>query len=207
MTVSAARPPGRPRSAEADEAIVRATLEVLVAEGFRGLSVEAVRQRAGVGKATIYRRFPDKAALVRGALEPLHSQLEMPDTGSVRGDLEAAFAAVYAAQPEAAQRVMLPRLLADAMGDAELFAVFRAALVEPRRAAMRVVLERGVARGEIRADADLELVIDLIAGPMIYRFLIDGGDVSDPLGRTLRVYETVLEGLRPPPPSPGRPRG
>ena len=56
-----ARPPGRPRSTEADAAITRATLEVLREEGFRGLSVEAVRQRAGVGKATIYRRFPDSA--------------------------------------------------------------------------------------------------------------------------------------------------
>ncbi len=62
-----ARAPGRPRSADADEAILTATLGVLLEEGFRGLSVEAVRQRAGVGKATIYRRFPDKDALVRAA--------------------------------------------------------------------------------------------------------------------------------------------
>ena len=202
-----ARPPGRPRSAEADAAITRATLELLVEEGFQGLSVEAVRQRAGVGKATIYRRFPDKTALVRAALDALHAQIELPDTGTLRGDLAAVWRAAYAAQPTAAQRLMLPRLLVDAIKDEELFAVFRSALVETRRAAMRTILERGIERGELRADVDPDLVIDLLAGPMIYRFLIDGGDVPDPVGRALAVYDAVSAGLRPSRVSGGRRRG
>ena len=194
---TAPRSPGRPRSVEADAAIARATLEVLVEEGFQGLSVEAVRQRAGVGKATIYRRFPDKAALVRAAMERLHAQLEMPDTGTLRGDLEAGFRAAYAASPTPNARLMLPRLLVDAQDDDELFAVFHATLVEPRREALRNVLRRGIERGELRADVDLELTIDLLAGPMIYRFLIDRGEMRDPVGTALRNFDAVMEGIKP----------
>ena len=201
------RPPGRPRSAAADAAIARATLELLVEEGFQGLSVEAVRTRAGVGKATIYRRFPDKTALVRASMEALHAQLELPDTGTLRDDVAAVWHAAYAAQPTAAQRLMLPRLLVDAQDDEELFAVFRATLVESRRAGMRQVLARGVERGELRADVDLDLVIDLLAGPLIYRFLIDRGELPDPVGRALAVFDALMEGLSPAPPSRGRPRG
>jgi AcrR family transcriptional regulator len=201
------RSPGRPRSAEADAAITRATLELLVEEGFQGLSVEAVRQRAGVGKATIYRRFPDKVALVRAAMDALHAQLELPDTGTLRGDLEAVWHAAYAAQPTAAQRLMLPRLLADVVEDEELFAVFHATLVEPRRAAMREIIARAVERGELRDDLDAELLIDMLAGPMIYRVLIDRGEVPDPVGRALAVYDAVAEGVTPARPSRGRPRG
>ena len=192
-----ARSPGRPRSAAADAAIVRATLELLVEEGFQGLSVEAVRQRAGVGKATIYRRFPDKAALVRAAMEHLHREIELPDTGTLRDDLAAVWHAAYAAQPTAAQRLMLPRLLVDVQGDAEMFAIFRATLVETRRDAMREILRRGTARGEIREDVDVELLIDLLAGPMVYRFLIQGGEMDDPVRDALRIYDTLLEGIAP----------
>lgn len=204
---TASRPPGRPRSAEADAAITRATLELLVEEGFQGLSVEAVRQRAGVGKATIYRRFPDKTALVRAAMEALHAQLELPETGTLRGDLEAGFRAAYGAQPDPEQRLMLPRLLVDALKDDELFTVFRATLVDARRSAMRAVVERGIARGELREDVDPEMVLDLLAGPMIYRFLIDRGEIEDPVARVLAIYDTILEGLKPAPPSRARPRG
>jgi AcrR family transcriptional regulator len=194
---AASRSPGRPRSAEADAAILGATLELLVEAGFQGLSVDAVRQRAGVGKATIYRRFPDKSALVHAALERLHAQLEQPDTGTLRGDLAAAWGTAYAASSTPAARLMLPRLLVDAQDDDELFAAFRAALVEPRREALRVILARGVERGELREDVDVELLIDLLAGPMIYRFLIDRGELGDPVAAALRVFDTLLEGVGP----------
>ena len=196
-TAEAPRTPGRPRSAEADTAIVRATLELLVEEGFQGLSVEAVRQRAGVGKATIYRRYPDKTALVIAAMERLHAEVELPDTGTLRGDLAAVWHAAYTSMSSASQRVLAPRLLVDALGDDEMFPVFRTVLVDARREALLTLLRRGVERGELRDDLDLELVVDLIAGPMIYRFLIDRGTVADPAGRALAVYDAIAEGLAP----------
>ena len=206
---TAPRSPGRPRSAEADAAIVRATLELLVEEGFQGLSVDAVRQRAGVGKATIYRRFPDKAALVRAAMEHLHRDLGLPDTGTLREDLASLWDLAMRLTPTPRARLMLPRLLVDAVDDPELFEVFHATLVETRREAMRTLLRRGIDRGELRADADVELLVDMVAGPLIYRFLIDGGEVRDAVGYALRVYDTLVEGIgaTPAPPSRERPRG
>ena len=183
---------GRPRSAEADAAIVRSTLELLREEGFRGLSVEAVRARAGVGKATIYRRYPDKSALVRAAMGAIHADLELPDTGSVRGDLEAAFALVYATGLDSGTLVLMPRLLAEATSEPELHAAFTAALVEPRRGAFHEILSRGVRRGELPQDADLDLITDLITGPIIYRLLIERGEIADPMGYIRRVLDAVL---------------
>jgi AcrR family transcriptional regulator len=191
-----ARAPGRPRSTEADDAIVRATLEVLLDEGFRGLSVEAVRQRAGVGKATIYRRFPDKDALVAAAIRSLHQAVqEPPDTGSLAGDVDALLRQGYLADPRITS--FGPRLLAEAAGNPEMHAIFRSALIEPRRAFLGAILRRAVERGELRDDVDLEVVIDLIAGPFIYRLLIDGGDPAVLAARGAAPLALLLEGLAP----------
>ncbi len=191
-----ARAPGRPRSADADEAILTATLGVLLEEGFRGLSVEAVRQRAGVGKATIYRRFPDKDALVRAAIETLHRGFEEPpDTGSFVGDLELIWQQGYAADPRVTS--FAPRLLAEAANDPEMHAIFRSALIEPRRAYVGEVLRRAIERGELRDDIDLDVMIDLVAGPYIYRLLIDGGDPTVSIERGTAPLRVVLEGLAP----------
>ena len=190
------RAPGRPRSADADQAIVRATLEVLLEEGFRGLSVEAVRQRAGVGKATIYRRFPDKDALVAAAIRSLHRGFEEPpDTGSLIEDIEVIWREAYAADPRMTS--FAPRLLADAANDPEMHAIFRAALIEPRREYLGAILRRGVERGELRDDVDLDVVIDLIAGPYIYRLLIDGGDPTVSMERGTGPLRLLFEGLAP----------
>lgn len=191
-----ARAPGRPRSADADAAIVRATLDVLLEEGFRGLSVEAVRQRAGVGKATIYRRFPDKDALVRAAIGSLHRGFEEPpDTGSIEGDLDRIWELGYRSDPRITS--FAPRLLADAAGNPEMHAIFRAALIEPRRDFLRAILRRGIERGELRDDVDLDVVIDLIAGPFIYRLLIDGGDLTVAMQRGTSPIRVLFEGLAP----------
>jgi AcrR family transcriptional regulator len=124
--------PRAARSAEADEAIVRATLEVLLEEGFRGLSVDAVRQRAGVGKATIYRRFPDKDALVVAAIRSLHKAVdEPPDTGSLEGDVHELFAQGYLSDPRITS--FAPGC-SRRRGQPEMHAIFRSALIEPRRA-------------------------------------------------------------------------
>ena len=187
-----ARPIGRPRSAEVDAAIVAATLELLREEGFQGLSVEAVRVRAGVGKATIYRRFPDKTTLVRAAIEAIDAHLELPDTGSVRGDLEAVWRMAYAIAVDARAATFVPRLLAESAADPDLHGEFRDAFIEPRRLAIRTILRRGVERGELDDDLDLELTIDLLAGPVIYRLLIEGGRIEGFEAFTGRLFDAVL---------------
>jgi Tetracyclin repressor-like, C-terminal domain len=90
----------------------------------------------------------------------------------------------------------MPRLLGEAVNDPELFVIFRANLVEPRRAALRSVLERAVARGEIRDGIDLELMIDLFAGPAVYRLLITGGDMSKMFSVDAQL-DALMNGLAP----------
>jgi AcrR family transcriptional regulator len=194
VSAPAARRPGRPRSSEADEAIVRATMELLLEDGYRALTMEAVRARSGVGKATLYRRFGSKAQLVAHVVRHLNQDVSAPDTGSLRGDYEAISALVLSAARSTNAAVFLPRLLADAAGEPELHRIFYDNLVGPRRAAMLEVLRRAVARGELREDVDLELVVDLLTGPHIYRVLIAGGDVEQlwPPGELLDV---IMRGL------------
>ena len=189
------RMPGRPRSEASHHAIIEATLELLVEAGYGSLTMEAVRTRAGVGKATIYRRWASKEELVRDAIVFLHDEFDTPDTGSLRGDYEA-LAQVVRASASRGGATLMPRLLGEAVNDPELFAIFRANLVEPRRAAFRTVLGRAVARGEIRGDIDLELLLDLFAGPAVYRLLLTGGDMTQMFDVDAQL-DVLLNGLAP----------
>jgi AcrR family transcriptional regulator len=198
MSAPATRPPGRPRSPAADMAIVGATLELLVAGGYRALTMEQVRARSGVGKATLYRRYGSKEELVKAAVAHLHGDLAVPeDTGSLRGDFAAVVADLLTSAQDTGVLTFMPRVLADVAGDPEMHRIFSAALVEPRRRVLATVLERAIARGEVRADADVELAIDLLAGPIVYRAIITGGNVDRIAERPFEVLETVLAGLSP----------
>jgi AcrR family transcriptional regulator len=192
-----ARAPGRPRSTEADLAIVRATLEVLAEDGYGGLSVEKVRDRAGVGKATIYRRYPSRQELVKAAVAHLQGHLEVPpDQGSLRADFAALAQVIGGTARQTEGTRFMARMLAEAAQDPDVHRIFMATLVEPRRAALRALVERAIERGDVRADVDAELAVDLIAGPMIYRVLLGdiGSDELEP--RAMQVFDTVFEGLR-----------
>ena len=190
------RTPGRPRSQASHQAIIQATLELLVEGGYGALTMEGVRARAGVGKATIYRRWSSKEELVRDAIVYMHDEFATPDTGSLRGDYEALALQVRASAQRAGTATFMPRLLGDAVNDPELHAIFRANLVEPRRAALREPLKRAVERGELRSDVDLELVIDLFAGPAVYRMLITGGDMSQ-MFSVDEQFDALMQGLAP----------
>jgi AcrR family transcriptional regulator len=197
--MTATRTPGRPRSAEADAAILSATLQTLVTDGYRALTVEKVRERAGVGKATIYRRYPSKEALVRAAVVHLNRGVtpEPQDTGSLRGDFQGFVSSMLAGAEISGALTFMPRMLSEVAHDAELRRIFYAALVQPRRDVIELLLRRAIERGEVRADVDVELAIDLIAGPMIYRIVITGGDVDAIGDRAVKILDAVLEGLSP----------
>jgi len=198
MSVGAARTPGRPRSAEADLAIVRAALEVLVTDGYRGLTMEKVRERSGVGKATLYRRHGSKEELVRAVVEHMHQDLPVPDdTGSLAGDFAAVARTALEMAPSTNFATLMPRLLAEVAHIPELQEIFYEALVQPRRDTLEAILRRAVERGEIRPDSDVELAIDMLAGPMIYKLIITGGDLEQVATMPARVLELVLDGLRP----------
>jgi AcrR family transcriptional regulator len=193
----ATRRPGRPRSAESHQAILRATLELLAVEGLRGLSIETIAQRAGVGKATIYRRWSSKEDIVAEAVSNLQAELPVPETGSVRGDF-LAFAGFLAERAEATGGggEVIARLLGEASRDDRLHEIFTQNLVGPRRAAVRTILERGIERGELRGDIDVELMIDVIVGANIYRALVRRDDMRTIVGRAGELYDALFDGLR-----------
>ena len=195
-TESPRRMPGRPRSEASHQAIIQATLALLLEVGYGALTMEAVRDRAGVGKATIYRRWSSKEELVRDTIVFLHEDFAAPDTGSLRGDYETLAGAVRASASRGGAAMLMPRLLGESVHDPELFAIFRANLVEPRRAALRSVLERAVARGEIRPGIDPELMVDLFAGPAVYRLLITGGDMTQMFSVEAQM-DVLMNGLAP----------
>ena len=161
-----ARPAGRPREPRVDEAVRAATLELLRERGYGGVTMEGVAARAGVGKAAIYRRFPTKAELVFAAA--VHG-LELPppeDTGSLRGDLEALIRRIVALLTRPVAAAAVPGLFADLGSDRELAARFEQTFISPARAVVAAALDQAVARGELRARPDPELVHVLLLGPL-----------------------------------------
>jgi AcrR family transcriptional regulator len=192
-----ARPPGRPRSAAADEAILQAALSLLAEDGYRALTMEGVRERAGVGKATIYRRYGSKEELVSAAIEHLNSDIPMPeDTGSMLGDFAATAQTILERAAGTGALALMPRLLSEVAGEPEMHALFSQHLVEPRRRVVRGIVERAKVRGEVRGDVDPELAVDLMVGPFIYRLIMSGGDAAG-IGDPAEVLRAVLDGLRP----------
>jgi AcrR family transcriptional regulator len=182
--------PGRPRSAEADEAIVDAALAVFAEEGFDGLTMEAVAARAGVGKATVYRRYPGKAELVIRAASCLTAAAAPEaDTGSLRGDLQAlARNLVHLLTGTVAGRCV-PELVAALPRCEQLAAEHEQFTAARRRLTVRAV-QRAVARGEVPADTDTEIVADLLAGPIFYRHLVLRGRLDR--GYADQVVDAVL---------------
>jgi AcrR family transcriptional regulator len=180
---------GRPRRAEADEAIVRATMELLHEVGVAGLSMDLLASRAGVGKATIYRRWDSKEAVILHALRTTDAPLPVPDEGTLRRDLEVYLDAVIARYHQGRGSDILPHLIEASCYDGRL----RASLDEhnrSRQATIRTLLARGIARGELPADADVDLLVDVLIGPFAYRRLVTGAPVDTDFAR--RLVDIVL---------------
>ena len=195
----------RPRSAESHAAILQAALELVVEGGLRGTTIEGIAARAGVGKATIYRRWKTKEELFSEALRGIAIPLPDSDRGSLREDVLALTAFNLEHMPRKVA-LLMPRLMVEAADDPELFAVMREVLVEPRRNVLKAILRRAIARGELRGDLDLEDVVDLLIGPLIYEILITGADMPTVSKLPARILDMALEGLAPRPASRARAR-
>lgn len=185
---------GRPRDAAVDDAILTATVDLLVEVGFTGLTVDAVAARAGVGKATIYRRWRGKEQLVLDALTASRLHPEVPDTGSLRSDLLAYYEPLTEAEAQAGAIRLMPALAAQAAVGDELAERLRA-FVSDRRTPLAEVIERAQARGEVQQDLDVELAIDLLTGPIMYRLYFSGSPVDRPTVEGL--IDRVLRAIAP----------
>jgi AcrR family transcriptional regulator len=164
---------GRPRSAEADRAILTATVDLLAERGLAAMSIEEVAARAGVGKTTIYRRWPSKGLLALDAfVTSFREEQPQPDTGTLRGDLLSALHAWVRAVTQTAMGPMLTGLIAEAQHDPELRGAWRDRVLEPLRTQHRIMLDRAIARGEISASVDRDVVLDLFFGAAEHRLLL-----------------------------------
>jgi len=195
---------GRPRSKLADSAILRAATDLLAERGLGGMSIEEVACRAGVGKATIYRRWPSRGALALDAfLAEFLGQQPLPDTGTLRGDLLTALRAWIRSVTQTSAGPMLSGLIAEVQQDRALAAAWRDRFVEPVRAQHAIMLDRAISRGEIPADTDKDVVIDLLFGPAYHRLLHGHPPLTDQFAR--RVVDLIVAALPADRPGPGRP--
>lgn len=185
--------PGRPRDPDVDLAIVQATLRLLTARGYEGMSVEGVASAASVGKTAIYRRYRSKAELAAAALETVKADSgPPPDTGSARTDLVEMMMQAQRAFSRGPVFAMLGALLVEERRNPKLFELFRQRIFLPRRDDGLAILRRGVKRGEIRADANLEVAAHAIVGALLTRHIL-----AVPESRTLieATVDTLWTGL------------
>jgi AcrR family transcriptional regulator len=193
-SVTAPRP-GRPRDPSLDVALLQATLTLLADGGYAAVTMEAVAARAGVGKATLYRRWSGKEQLVVDALAGLAEPVEVPAGASAREQLVVLLDTVRRRADSLAGRIF-PRLISEAVDSPELMERYRRQVIEPRRERLRAALRRGVEEGLVRPDVDLEHAIDLLIGPIAYRNMLRTDPPVDP-DFTARVVDDVLTGLTP----------
>ncbi len=187
------RRPGRPRSEQAEQAIIEATLDLFAEQGFEGVCVEAVAARAGVGKATIYRRWPNKEELLLAALGSMKSPFPEPEGASVRDDLVAMLTVMCEdkADPRKARRYAL--LLGEGGKYPRLMARYKETVVKPRHDAIRAVIGRGIETGELRADVDIEIALLTLTGTVLAKEKSAAGELN--AGFAARIVDEVLLGL------------
>ena len=187
------RRPGRPRSEQAEQAIIEATLDLFAERGFEGVCVEAVAARAGVGKATIYRRWPNKEELLLAAFGSLKSPFPEPKGVSVREDLLAMVEVMCAdkADPRKSRRYAL--LLGEGDKYPRLMARYKETIIQPRREAMRAVIRRGVETGELRPDTDVEIAMLTLTGAIMAQDQSASGTLDDDFA--VRLVDGLLQGL------------
>jgi AcrR family transcriptional regulator len=187
---------GRPRDARADRAILDATLELIAERGVHEFRTEDVASRAGVGKGAIYRRYRSKDELVSAAVGALvGEEITVPDTGSTRADLIALMREAVDLYSGALPGRLMPNLIGAMAKRPELARAVREGFLAGRRAALSEVLRRGVERGDLRPDLDLELALDVLGGPLFYRLLVTDGPLDEQLAEG--VAELILRGFAP----------
>jgi AcrR family transcriptional regulator len=176
VTEAPARGRGRPRSAEAEQAILNATLRMLGTQGVAGTTIEGVAAEAGVGKTTIYRRWPTKTDLILAAISDLVPPGDPPDTGTMAGDMAALAETQQRRLVGSGLSGIVPRVLAESMSSPKLHQDFVDRVVNPFRELLRLFIQRGIERGELRADLEVEPLVDLLHSIPIYKILMSRGD-------------------------------
>lgn len=185
---------GRPRNNEAEASILAASYDLLLETGFGAVTVEKIAERAKVSKATIYKWWPNKAAVVMdGYLSAATARLPVPDTGSVMNDImiHATNLSIFLRSREGK---IITELIGEGQTDAGLAEAYRTRFFTPRRQEARQLLERGVTRGELKENLDIASTIDLLYGPIFYRLLITGDMLDEAFVKYM--INSAFEGIK-----------
>jgi AcrR family transcriptional regulator len=193
---------GRPRDAALDRTVVETVLRLLTEGSSVGeLSIEGIARQAGVGKASVYRRWPNKDALLLDVLRDvrdIEEQLPEPAGESVREDLVAAVEATRLRSLAKYESALTRNMLTQVHGSQELWQRYRELFILPRRRVLAGILRRGVDEGQIRAELgdDMDLLVDMVAGPVLYRAAMNPDALLVP-GLAEQVVDVFLDGVRP----------
>lgn len=185
---------GRPCNMETQNSIISASYHLLLEQGFGAVTVEKIADRAGVSKATIYKWWPNKAAVVMdGVLSAAAERLPVPDTGSAYHDIQqhAANLTLFLMSREGK---VITELIGEGQFDPGLAEAYRTRYFNPRRLEAKQLIERGIHRGELKDHLDIELIIDLIYGPIFYRLLVLSDHLED--GYVENVVKYAFTGIR-----------
>ena len=185
MTETSTVTRGRPRSAEADAAIRQATVDLLVADGYAGLTMSGVAVQAGVSTATLYRRWRSKLDLVVDVLAMRAEESPVPDTGTLEGDCRSMLHTLVDKARTTQSTPLMAGLVGEIGRNPELAAALRANLITPRREALYEVFRRAKGRGELASGIDIGVASDLLFGPLYHRLLFTGEPVTPRVADTL----------------------
>lgn len=183
----------RPRSEEARDAALAATVDVILSSGVEGVTFEEVAARSGVAKSTLYRHFGTKQAMVAAAAGSCYVEIATPDTGDLAEDLRTIFDRFKRMEEEHRLPDVMPALLTASSSDPELQELVTA-MLEERRRPIRTVLQLAQLRGEITRDLDLDIALALLIGPFVQRRMIDRTEVTPEFRDA--VLTSVVAGLR-----------
>jgi AcrR family transcriptional regulator len=177
---------GRSRDRSLSKRILQSALEIIMIEGYSRFTIDAVARRAGVPKSTMYRRWPSKGALLADAFVNMVPFVSSDiDSGSVREDLQLAFKAEFSVLRDPRVRQLIVGILMESQTSVEAAAFVRERAVAVRRRSGVLLLQRGIARGEVNPAADLDAALDMALGAMWYRFLTGTAPLDDMFAREL----------------------
>jgi len=185
---------GRPRNLEAQKSILSASYDLLLENGFQAVTVDKIAEYAQVSKATIYKWWPNKAAVVMdGFLYAASERLPVPDSGSAYNDIliHATNLTMFLTSREG---TIITQLLGEGQFDSGLADAYRTRYFQPRRLEARSLLEKGIQRGELKKSIDIDICIDLIYGPIFYRLLVTGEALDESYVKQLIL--NVFDGIR-----------
>lgn len=186
---------GRPRSDRSHQAILKATLELLATEGYEAMSIEGIAERAGVGKTTIYRRWPSKSDLVIEAIGGLHAETPVIDTGNLRNDLLTMFHNAWQLEGTSIFQSLGFNMVGILKTNPEIFQAFANRLFMPRLQQFTRMIDHAKQRGELQPDIDPVMLVDLFAGPLIARMLFTSLIAPTPDDWPERIVDALLNGI------------